>query len=74
MFMHDEGTMFDSLGQAALQQLPFLVILISVLLITLVVLGAFIWSLFRTKRERDLEIERAEQEVLLDLAHRGERF
>lgn len=79
MFMNDEGTMFDSLGEAvfaafleSLRQMAPPMMVAGVLLVTFIILGAFVEGLFRAARVRDLELEHAEREVLLDLAHRGE--
>ena len=79
MFMHDEGTMVDSLGQAAFAAFfelirlePRLMILIGVMLATLIVSAAFIDRCLRAMRKHDLDLERSEREALLDLAHRGE--
>ena len=79
MFMNDEGTMVDSLGQAAfsaffelLRVEPRQMILMGILLITLIVFAAFFDSCLRVMRKRDLDRDRAEREALLDLAHRGE--
>lgn len=79
MFMHDEGTMVDSLGQAAFAAFLELihmelleVILIGALLVTLIVSAAFIDRCLRAMRKHDLDLERSEREALLDLAHRGE--